>query len=1020
MKTKLLIIVLILLKCSVSHAQPGEIDNSFNFSGIGAYGTWPLSDPPTVDQGKVDAVVYTSAVYGANSIHKDKIIIGGRFTSYNGVQVGKIARLNPDGTLDETFNPSVEFTSTGHYIYCSLALSDGSVILGGQFNLLGYTNIIKLQPNGDVDPTFMAFGAANRGFNGLVHALAADGNKIMVGGNFQKIYKPSGDIAVKRLVRLMSNGEVDYTFDNRRVPSGSTPGGDFDAEIRSITVQKPGTSDARYLIGGFFSKYTYNNIDYVGRFFRFMKDGSFDESFHNNVGVGPLSPAEHQLAVFDSEFLPNIQTESNSKILVGGSFKQWKDGNGTTHNIRGIIRLNENGQVDATFNLGGSGTGRGTNPSGSLTVFAIQMQPDGKIILGGSLNGYNGIALPKGIVRLMADGTLDPLLETGEGFYSGTGVYGGAGTLRNIQLQSDGKIICSGDFTHYDGNPRRMIARIKTRECFNAGLFYEETGWDNGANPETFDNTYYMVINSGTVTIPSGQHWVACELEIKPGATLIIDQKASLTVKGIVMNNGTFHVEDSGSLVQIEEDAINADLGVGTFTLTRKTTPVKKFDFTYWSSPVEEQTLFDLSPFTLSDKYFEFNATTNSWLTPVGGSSAIMEQGKGYIIRAPQTFSATIAAVFTATFEGRPHNGMVKNNVRKSGTNTWNLLGNPYPSAIDANLFLDHNSTKIGGTIYLWTHNTAVNPSTGAFQYTSDDYAVYNRTGTVNTSPTGVTFAGKIASGQGFFVASSVNSGQVEFTNAMRVTSVNNNNSQFYRLSDASASAETTIEGEEKHRIWLNLVNDQGAFKQTLVAYASGATNEFDRSYDAMVFNANSFVNLYSIANQENLAIQGKALPFSYDDVIPLGYSSTLAGQFAIELGNFDGMFTTEGVYLLDKDLNVMHNLKNGSYSFTTAVGTFDQRFELRFMNESLSTDENMLDENAFKAFAENSVINLQSTINIVDVRVYDVAGRLLAEKTGLNAMTFSTSLTHADNNVVIVKAKLDNNQEVIRKMVLK
>src|SRR5690606_12582908 len=132
-----------------------------------------------------------------------------------------------------------------------------------------------------------------------------------------------------------------------------------------------------------------------------------------------------------------------------------------------------------------------------------------------------------------------------------TGVYGSAGTLRNIFLQSDGKIIVSGDFTEYDNNPRRMIARIKTRECFNAAVYYDETGWDGGQLP--VDDTYYVVIVDGTVTVPSGMHLQACELEIKPGATLIIEENASITVKGMLMNNGTFIVNDSGALVQIEE-----------------------------------------------------------------------------------------------------------------------------------------------------------------------------------------------------------------------------------------------------------------------------------------------------------------------------------------------------------------------------------------------------------------------------------------------------------------------------------
>ena len=998
MRKKILILVLFLLQCSLSHSQPGQIDNSFNSSGVGAYGGTP---PPAALDGSADGNVYKSAVYvGASNPNKDKIIIIGRLTSYNGVARKYIARLNPDGTLDETW---VAPTLSSGYLYCVTILSNNKVLIGGSFTVSGggftYRNIARLNADGSLDTTFIPLGiGVTRGAgNGEVHAISVYSNRVFVGGTFTLF---NGQ-AKSRIVKLNTDGTTDATFV-----------GSFNGEVRAIAFQTRSPHAGKVLVGGFFEGTTSHPT--AGRIVRLTTTGDLDTTFNNGAQTAWGGSAVFDILVVPYSYYAGSTLINTERIYAGGKF--------ATYNAqvsRSIVRLNASGEKDFV-------------PVGlqlNDVVFSIKAQPDGKLLLGGNLDRYNSTAtvstanetvIPKGIARISADGILDTTFLTGAGFNGGTTVYEGSSVVRDIVLQSDGKIIVGGDYLTYDNTPRRMIARIKTRECFNAAVY--DSGWDNNIIPT--NDTYYMVVVSGTLTIPTNTHMIACELEIKPGATLIIEEKASLTVKGIVMNNGTFHIDNAGSLVQIKEDAVNADLGTGVFTMIRKTTPVKKFDFTYWCSPVEQQTLFNLSPETLSDKYYEFKTATNTWANPVGGSSATMADGKGYIIRAPQTFSTTVPSVYTATFQGKPHNGLVKATITKNGFNSWNLIGNPYPSAIDADLFLDANVTKIGGSMYLWTHNTAVNPSTGAYQYTSDDYAVYNKTGNINTSPTNAPFEGKIASGQGFFVEGLVTNGFASFTNAMRVTSENENNSQFYRMSNETASVEeanVTVTAE-KHRLWINLTNAQGAYKQTLVAFASGATNDFDRSFDAKVFNANSYVNLYSISNSQNLAIQGRALPFDSSEVIPLGYSSTIAGTFSIVLDHFDGLFQNEPVYLLDKLTNTVHNLKQSAYSFTTATGTFNERFELRFMGatDSLSTNDALLANEGFVVLSQNRTASLKSTIAIESVEIYDVAGKLLMQQSGIDSTDFTSSDLNAENNVIVIKAILSNQQEVVRKLILR
>ena len=195
-----------------------------------------------------------------------------------------------------------------------------------------------------------------------------------------------------------------------------------------------------------------------------------------------------------------------------------------------------------------------------------------------------------------------------------------------------------------------------------------------------------------------------------------------------------------------------------------------------------------------------------------------------------------------------------------------NLIGNPYPSAIDIDLFLTDpaNATVVNGTIYLWTHNTAISsniPGNQIYNYTADDYAKYNLTGGVRTAAVtgGVVPDGKIASGQGFFIeaATGLANGTytANFRNSMRLAGSNN---QFYRVASPVNATQTTV---EKNRLWLGISNPQGAYNQILVGYITGATNNFDNLYDGKVMAGANVLSMYSPLGNDNLSIQGRALP---------------------------------------------------------------------------------------------------------------------------------------------------------------
>ncbi len=506
-----------------------------------------------------------------------------------------------------------------------------------------------------------------------------------------------------------------------------------------------------------------------------------------------------------------------------------------------------------------------------------------------------------------------------------------------------------------------------------------------------------------------------CDCEVKNGATMTIPQAKTLRVKRniVVAPGSSLVVENRGGILQTDDDAVNS----GEITHKVTSTRMKNFDFSYWSSPVTGITLKQLSPATLHDKYYEFSPVINNWVVIPQGNGQ-MEAGRGYIVRAPQGWSPNNATQgrYTAHFTGVPNNGVVQAPLQK-GNSAFNLIGNPYPSAIDVDLFVTHaaNENLINGTVYLWTHNTSIAPATGGtYQYTVDDYAKYNLTGGVTTGATGnIVPTGKIAAGQGFFVqmnpALANGTYSATFNNSMRER---NHIGQFFRSSgsnDSDSDSDSDVQpqtGLEKHRLWLDVTNENGAFNQTLVGYIEGATNGHDRLFDGAVFSAANVVSLYTMVDNAQMSIQGRALPFNTSDVVPLGFKSTIAGQFSISLSQFDGLFAAQNVYLFDQQTQTYHDLKEGAYTFLTSPGTFENRFELRYANQTLGTGDYVTGAAAVQIIADGTAIRVRSSEEIAEVAVFDLTGRILLREGRLSGTQFDSRDLNCATQVVVVHVK--------------
>lgn len=511
----------------------------------------------------------------------------------------------------------------------------------------------------------------------------------------------------------------------------------------------------------------------------------------------------------------------------------------------------------------------------------------------------------------------------------------------------------------------------------------------------------------------------ACRVQVMSGRTVVIQNGNYLSSESDINNGGTINIQSGGSLLQKDDYATN----VGSVSVKRDSQPMNRYDFTYWSSPVANQNLHDFSPDTLFDKYFDFNSLGGDW-NLIANGAATMSLGKGFIVRAPQNFDISALAVFSGVFYGPVNNGIITTPVQlQSGLSEgWNLIGNPYPSAlqIDSFLSLPENQSLVEGTVYLWTHNTPVsNPSPNAtiFYYNPDDYATYNFTGGVATSAAPSSLSGgfnsniptgNIASGQSFFIKS-ISNGSVVFNDSMRLMGSNNN---FFKNNTAH-SVQTPL---EKHRVWLDMKNDLGVFKQTLVGYIQTATNNLDSKFDGVTFNGNSYLDFYSINNNSKLTIQGRALPFNDQDQVPLGYSTTLSGSYTIRIGQLDGLFTGQNIYLKDLLLGEIKDLKTGDYTFTTDAGTFDSRFVLVYSNAKLVPQGSIPSPDALVLVTQKDKIIVNSSETIQSIMVNDILGKAVFRKDEVNQTYFEINAILPSNQVLLVTMINSKGEKIIRK----
>jgi uncharacterized delta-60 repeat protein len=372
---------------------------------------WP--EPGAADFSWTSAIVTNSSgAVLSTAIQPDgKILIGGSFTNIQGIVRERIARLNADGALDETFMSGLP--GANGTVRSVVLQADGKVLIAGEFtNVNGVARglIARLNVDGSVDHTF---GNGLSGANGAVWSLAVQNDgKVLIGGFFATV----NDVSRNRIARLNADGSLDTDFGTGVVQNS----------VLCIALQ----SDGRVLVGG------------TSRIIRLNPDGSLDNTFAG-AGGSVLS----------------VAVQNDGRMLIGGFFTSV---NGVIRNR--IARLNADGTLDATFGDALSGA--------DSTVRSVAAQGDGKVLIVGQFGVVNGMGRTR-IARLNADGTLD--VSFGKGLSGANDTVQSIAVQSDSRVVIGGSFtMVNGVFSPYVarlwGDPRARIERLDGPQGGNVTL----------------------------------------------------------------------------------------------------------------------------------------------------------------------------------------------------------------------------------------------------------------------------------------------------------------------------------------------------------------------------------------------------------------------------------------------------------------------------------------------------------------------------------------------------------------------
>jgi hypothetical protein len=412
-------------------------------------------------------------------------------------------------------------------------------------------------------------------------------------------------------------------------------------------------------------------------------------------------------------------------------------------------------------------------------------------------------------------------------------------------------------------------------------------------------------------------------------------------------------------------------------------------------------------------------------LTPTQRAQQL-NAGLGYITWPPSGCGTNCN--YTITFSGTPNNGVVTVPVyHNAPSNTYtNLVGNPYPSAINLDRFFELNAGLIDPVAFVWGRQatpdipSSSNPGPYPISYSADNYLVYNPTMIIIPNSTnngafddpeldGISNSGDLASCQSFFVQTTATAGNLIFNNSVRTKAENNN---FARNANNQHN-------EKETKLWLNLKNDKQA-SQLGIAFLENGNDEYSSKEDVRNIVGRD-LSFYTKSTSEDLIIDTQS-NFNINKIIPLGLTHLKDNNldYTISVEKVTGDLKGKSIYIEDKLLNKIVDISTKPYIFQSDLKFIDDRFILKFNDVKSSND--MIKNDVNIIFNNNNLEIISASKKIKSIVVNDI----YTESFNANEIEKLENL-HCNNisicieekyKIISIKVILDDGSLISKKMI--
>lgn len=565
------------------------------------------------------------------------------------------------------------------------------------------------------------------------------------------------------------------------------------------------------------------------------------------------------------------------------------------------------------------------------------------------------------------------------------------------------------------------------------------------------------------------------QLSVRNSAYVFVNDQVIFVEDDVNLNetDSRLYLRSEGQLIQGSGTSGNS--GVGELSVYQNGS-VDEYEYNYWCSPLGNKTntttnntfgislLNDVTGLTTStpatsNHSSDYNGTSSPlniepyWIWKFIASDEYAEwihvlnnttinPGEGFTMKGTSGSGANQLY----DFRGKPNTGTMAVNVLNG---QFTLVGNPYPSAMDALEYIHdtENSAVITGTLYYWEQDPSVNShylrdydggyatytisSGGVPSYTPATFSTYNNDGTINGSgsgsPSGKEPRRYIPIGQGFMVEG-IATGTVKAKNAHRLyIKESNADSEFFKSSNTKMSKSNktnhgfNVVPNDFKRFRLNIDFNNSYTRQLLKNFHATATPGYDYGLESKI-NNNDILTSDAYFTFDNEAYLVQALPFDPTLKIPLVIKLDQNMTVRIRITDIQNFDHDQPIFIHDIENNTYVNLKNNHFDMNLEAGTYKDRFEVSFNSNALNVADHTFDN--FDILHNNNTSELKllnpNALNIEAFHLFDISGKeVMADHISSTTTSYKYTTKSLSTGVYIARVRMSNNHGFSKKIVV-